>query len=475
MYLSRLADCNLMTDIIHRISCHQPLPKHSRRYFSPAIRSNSASVLVPSPVHPSEESLWVSMAGNTLERSSSDYRAFHSPDPGTGQQHSKHLIDSYQSSCYRDVDLVQEGSVKSERPNRATRRFSHGNPGSLYPRHIMYPSGEQSQPECIDVTQFSTNSINHKSTHHNDTSGASKLHARNNLLRCIETNRGRFQHEQQGLIGQSLGHTHSEHQHDFQNLLHARTPLILGASPAELSVYPDSHQYARKQSKRLSTQPYIFSNGCKDISMSSEMALQETTKAMSSLLVTAEEQPSSEKDVKYGRGDIHQEQKDKEDTELTRLCRRRCISTSEAEPLSPILPPSSTVALRHQASRRLSCGGRLETYLETKQDRATVRDKGKGIYRSKRNSLTISTSFPVTDALCDTSMSSVSDTGSDRRASISSSISDISISLTHSTVSLSSSSSSTSIHDIPRKGGPPIHVRVFCILSQVRMIPSMVF
>ncbi|KAG0342975.1 hypothetical protein BG000_010868 [Podila horticola] len=242
----------------------------------------------------------------------------------------------------------------------------------------MYPSGKQSQPECIDVTQFSTNSINHKSTHHNDTSGASKLHARNNLLRCIETNRGRFQHEQQGLIGQSLGHTHSEQQHDFQNLLHTRTPLILGASPAELSVYPDSHQYARKQSKRLSTQPYIFSNGCKDISISSEMALQATTKAMSSLLITAEEQPSSEKDVKYGRGDIDQEQKDKEDTELTRLCRRRCISTSEAEPLSPILPPSSSVALRHQASRRLSCGGRLETYLETEQDRATVRDKGKG-------------------------------------------------------------------------------------------------
>ncbi|KAG0098811.1 hypothetical protein BGZ93_010281 [Podila epicladia] len=298
--------------------------------------------------------------------------------------------------------------------------------------------------------------------HNYDTSVASKLHAHNNLLRGIETNRGKLQHEQQDLIGQFLGYTHSEQQHDFQTLLRARTSQIFDASPAELTVYPSSHQDARKQSERSSAQSYQLSSGRKGTSMSSEMELQAIAKAKSSFLVTVQEQPSSENHLQYAKSDIDQEQKDKEDAELNRLCRRRCISTSEAEPLSPILPLSSSLALRHQASRRLSCGGRLETYLETEQVRSTDRDKGKGIYRSKRNSLTISTSFPETDALRDTSMSSASDAGSDRRASISSSISDISISLTHSTVSLSSSSSSTSIHDIPRKGGPPVHYTLMC-------------
>lgn len=131
--------------------------------------------------------------------------------------------------------------------------------------------------------------------------------------------------------------------------------------------------------------------------------------------------------MQYIRTDFDQEQRDKKEAELNRLRRQRCISTSEAESLSPILPLSSSVALRHQASRRLSYGGRLETYLETEQDRSMNRDQGKGegIYRCKRNSLTISTSFPVTNALRDTSMSCVSDADSDRRANISSSISDL--------------------------------------------------
>lgn len=459
MYLSRLVDCNLMTDIVHRISCHQPLPEASSRYSSPAIRSNPTAALALSSVHPTEESLWISMDSRTPERSSSGYRAFQSPDPGTGQRHTKRLSYGYQPSYSHDIDLVQESPVKSEKPNKTTRRFSYGNPGSLYPRHITYPSSKRSQPECIDVGHLSTNSTNQKSTYHCDTSGASKLYTHNNL-RGIETNRGEFQNEQQDLIGQSLGYTHFEQQPDFHTLLHARTSHILDASPAELSVYPASHQDARKQSEQFSTQSYLFSSGRKGTSVPSEMALQAITKAKSSLLVTVEEQPSSEKYLQYAKSDIDQEQKDNEDAELNMLCRRRCISTCEAEPLSPILPLSSSVALRHQASRRLSCGGRLETYLETEQVRSTGQDKGKGIYRSKRNSITISTSLLVTDASRDTSMSSASDAGSDRRASISSSISDISISQTHSTASLSSSSSSTSIHDIPRKGGPPVHVRV---------------
>ncbi|KAG0354740.1 hypothetical protein BG005_006269 [Podila minutissima] len=322
MYLSRLVDCNLMTDIVHRISCHQPLPEASSRYSSPAIRSNPTAALALSSVHPTEESLWISMDSRTPERSSSGYRAFQSPDPGTGQRHTKRLSYGYQPSYSHDIDLVQESPVKSEKPNKTTRRFSYGNPGSLYPRHITYPSSKRSQPECIDVGHLSTNSTNQKSTYHCDTSGASKLYTHNNL-RGIETNRGEFQNEQQDLIGQSLGYTHFEQQPDFHTLLHARTSHILDASPAELSVYPASHQDARKQSEQFSTQSYLFSSGRKGTSVPSEMALQAITKAKSSLLVTVEEQPSSEKYLQYAKSDIDQEQKDNEDAELNMLCRRR--------------------------------------------------------------------------------------------------------------------------------------------------------
>ncbi|KAG0276790.1 hypothetical protein BGZ95_007020 [Linnemannia exigua] len=216
-------------------------------------------------------------------------------------------------------------------------------------------------------------------------------------------------------------------------------------------------------------------------------------------------------------------------------CRRRCISSGDLdpEPIAPIMPPSVCTALRRRHARRMSCDGRLETYLnsllgslpsrsvtsgaaaatikvsvssqsnshrllllqqqqqqqqqqrqhsiqsrhsiQNHGDDNRVQSRGRGRtqgsindaqYRSKRNSLTISTDFPK-DSLRDTSMSSVSDVGSDRRASISSSISDISISLSHSTT-LSSSSSSTSLSlsscdDIcARKGGPPVHYTLMC-------------
>ncbi|KAG0198485.1 hypothetical protein BGX33_012314 [Mortierella sp. NVP41] len=58
-------------------------------------------------------------------------------------------------------------------------------------------------------------------------------------------------------------------------------------------------------------------------------------------------------------------------------------------------------------------------------------------------------------------MSSVSDAGSDCRASISSSISGISISLSHSILSSSSSSTSLNSSNCTRKGGPPVHKSTF--------------
>lgn len=69
------------------------------------------------------------------------------------------------------------------------------------------------------------------------------MNAHNNFLQGIENNRGRFQQEQHGLTGQSLlGYIHLEQQRDTHNPPHTRTPYILGASPAELSVYPASRQ-----------------------------------------------------------------------------------------------------------------------------------------------------------------------------------------------------------------------------------------
>ncbi|KAF9085561.1 hypothetical protein BGX23_009547 [Mortierella sp. AD031] len=82
-------------------------------------------------------------------------------------------------------------------------------------------------------------------------------------------------------------------------------------------------------------------------------------------------------------------------------------------------------------------------------------------YRSKRNPLAISTDF-LKESLRDTSMSSVSDAGSDCRASISSSISGISISLSHSILSSSSSSTSLNSSNCTRKGGPPVHYTLMC-------------
>ncbi|KAG9061100.1 hypothetical protein KI688_007729 [Linnemannia hyalina] len=207
--------------------------------------------------------------------------------------------------------------------------------------------------------------------------------------------------------------------------------------------------------------------------------------------------------------------------------RRRCISLGDfdPDPIAPIMPPSICSALRRRHSRRMSCDGRLETCLtgildprssqpvsesnvaatvkvsvssqsnshrlqqqqqcsnqnqsqsaagRMQQIRGRGRTQGPSMmkeqtdaqYRSKRHSLTISTDFPK-DSLQDTAMSSVSDAGSDRRASISSSISDISISLSHSTT-LSSSSSSTSLSSnssngvCTRKGGPPVHYTLMC-------------
>ncbi|KAG0309968.1 hypothetical protein BGZ97_012918 [Linnemannia gamsii] len=213
------------------------------------------------------------------------------------------------------------------------------------------------------------------------------------------------------------------------------------------------------------------------------------------------------------------------------FCRRRCISSGDfnPDPIAPIMPPSICSALRKRHARRMSCDGRLETYItslsasdssqssepsavaatvkvtvssrsnshrlqqqqhhfnqnqnqnqiqvnagRTQQNCARGQIQGSsGMMnqsdvgcRAKRHSLTISTDFPK-DSLRDTSMSSVSDAGSDRRASISSSISDISISLSHSTT-LSSSSSSTSLSSgsdnsvCTRKGGPPVHYTLMC-------------
>lgn len=104
MYPSRLVDCNLMADIVHRISSHQPLPEQSRHYSLPATRPSPTSMLALSSAHLPKESLWVSMAGRTPERLLSSYRAFHSPDPGTGQRHTKRFSNGNQSSYSRDVD-----------------------------------------------------------------------------------------------------------------------------------------------------------------------------------------------------------------------------------------------------------------------------------------------------------------------------------------------------------------------------------
>ncbi|KAF9331628.1 hypothetical protein BGZ91_012044 [Linnemannia elongata] len=208
--------------------------------------------------------------------------------------------------------------------------------------------------------------------------------------------------------------------------------------------------------------------------------------------------------------------------------RRRCISSGnfDPEPIAPIMPPSICSALRRRHARRMSCDGRLESYLTSllesrssqtasestvaatvkvsvssqsnshrlqqqqqcsnqyqsqgvvgghvQQHRGRSRTQGPSMlmeqadahYRSKRHSLTISTDFPK-DSLWDTSMSSVSDAGYDRRSSIASSISDISISLSHSTT-FSSSSSTTSLSSsssngvCTRKGGPPVHYTLMC-------------
>ncbi|KAF9281240.1 hypothetical protein BGZ68_006756 [Mortierella alpina] len=121
-------------------------------------------------------------------------------------------------------------------------------------------------------------------------------------------------------------------------------------------------------------------------------------------------------------------------------------------------------------SRRLSCDGQLETSLEAEcaishcQDEIESlskhqdKDKIKG-RRPQRAALTISTDFPK-DSLQETAMSSVSDTASDRRGSISSSASEVSISLSHSI--LSSSSSRSSLCSVPRNGGPPVHYTLMC-------------
>ncbi|KAF9130744.1 hypothetical protein BGX30_013383 [Mortierella sp. GBA39] len=206
--------------------------------------------------------------------------------------------------------------------------------------------------------------------------------------------------------------------------------------------------------------------------------------------------------------------------------RRRCISSGDfdPDPIAPIMPPAICSALRRRHTRRMSCDGRLETYmtgilepqssqpasesnvaatvkvsvltqfnshrLQQQQQSSNqnqsesaagrmrqIRGRGRtqgplmkeqtdAQYRSKRHSLTISTDFPK-DSLRDTAMSSVSDAGSDRRASISSSISDVSISLSHS-ITLSPSSSSTSLSNsssngvCTRKGGPPVHYTLMC-------------
>ncbi|KAG0292204.1 hypothetical protein BGZ96_004438 [Linnemannia gamsii] len=196
------------------------------------------------------------------------------------------------------------------------------------------------------------------------------------------------------------------------------------------------------------------------------------------------------------------------------FCRRRCISSGDVDsgPIAPIMPPSAGSAILKRHARRMSCDGRLETYLTSllgstssqysesstvtatvnvavssqsnshrlqqqqqqqhqlkqyqNQNHLTSDHQSGAQYRVKRHSLTISTDFPK-GSLRDTSMSSVSDAGFDCRASISSSISDISISLSHSTT-LSASSSSTSLSGssdsnvCTRKGGPPVHYTLMC-------------
>ncbi|KAG9320521.1 hypothetical protein KVV02_003755 [Mortierella alpina] len=123
-----------------------------------------------------------------------------------------------------------------------------------------------------------------------------------------------------------------------------------------------------------------------------------------------------------------------------------------------------------QGPRRLSCDGLLESlpeaecavpYCQDKDESLSKhqeKDRIKG-HRPLRASLTISTNFPK-DSLQETAMSSVSDMASDRRGSISSSVSDVSISLSHSI--LSSSSSRSSLCSVPRNGGPPVHYTLMC-------------
>ncbi|KAF9185034.1 hypothetical protein BGZ51_002976 [Haplosporangium sp. Z 767] len=145
---------------------------------------------------------------------------------------------------------------------------------------------------------------------------------------------------------------------------------------------------------------------------------------------------------------------------------RKCISATEAETTSFIGTQEASVE-RIDASkdhRRLNWNIRLETSQPSEKTPLTEVDKvgskeKDAQYRSKRNSLTISTDFSK-GQLFDTSMSCASDSGSDRRVSISSSISDISDNLTHSTISCSSSSTSLCSSTIPRKDGPPVHVSI---------------
>lgn len=263
MYLSRLVDCNLMADIVHRVSSHQPLPEQSRRYSLSAIRPSPTSILALSPAHPSEESLWVSLAGRTPERSSSGSRTFRSPDQGTGQRNTKRCSNGHQPSYSCDFK-VQEGPVKSEQPNKKTQRFSHENPGLLYPRHITYPSsGKRSQLECVDVGHVDSFTDN-KSEHHYDTGACTKMNARNNLLQHTETNRGRLQPEQQSSTGESpLGYIHPEQQRDIHNLLHTRIPHILDPSPQQSCLYTPLRAKKHRSTPSNPQSSHIFSRAAR--------------------------------------------------------------------------------------------------------------------------------------------------------------------------------------------------------------------
>ncbi|KAF9401149.1 hypothetical protein BGZ94_005296, partial [Podila epigama] len=177
--------------------------------------------------------------------------------------------------------------------------------------------------------------------------------------------------------------------------------------------------------------------------------------------------------------------------------RRRCVSECDMETYSSGVSPTSQRLFNSANStkgtlavRRLSCSGRLEmsqshvsaTTLVVQGlqptsssdevqsghgHRSTSHGNLSG-YKAKGSHLTISTHFTAEDQLQDTGMSSVSDAGGDRRASISSTISDLSTTLSQTYLNPSprfptrTGRALLNTKGVSRKGGPPVHYTLMC-------------